>query len=358
MKHLQSHFNKWMLVYVLIAIGLGLLAGDINAAWTQANAGLVNTLTTVAVFFVIYPMMVNLKIESLVKVGKKIKGLSLAMIFNFIWTPLIGFALARLFLRDPLIALGFLLVMVVPCSSMAIGYTGLSGANVELATVSVALSFVIAIFSVPFWMTLFASHYAVPVPIREMMTTILTVLIAPMILGYLTRLGLTRWLGEKKFQQWQPFFPSLSLLAMFGIIFLIFFGKATMVLNKYQVVLLLLIPSALYVILTLTLETWLNRKLGLSYQDHMAVAFTSSSSNNSTAIAIATLAFSPLVAVPAATMPIIQSVLMITYLKLAPQVREYFNKTRSEIPIKDPASGKVWLRQNTIRKTRSENKEK
>ena len=324
MKALQEHLNKWMLLYVLLAIGLGLAVGYPSAAWTQVNQNMVSTLTTLAVFFVIYPMMVNLKIESLVKAGKNVKGLSLAMLYNFVWTPLLGLALAKSFLSDPLIALGFLLVMVVPCSSMAVGYTGLSGANVELATVAVALSFVIAVFSVPFWMTLFAAHYAVPVPIQEMVTTILTVLIAPMILGYLTRRILVRWLGEKRFQQFQPFFPSISLLAMFGIIFLIFFGKATMIVSKYQVVLLLLVPSALYVILSLALQTWLNRRLGLSYQDHMAVAFASASSNNSTAIAIATMAFSPLVAVPAATMPIIQTLLMVSYLKLAPHVREYF----------------------------------
>ena len=331
MKALQEHLNKWMLVYVVLAIAAGLVIGYPSAAWTQANQSAVSTLTTLAVFFVIYPMMVNLKIESLAKAGKNAKGLSLAMLYNFVWTPLLGLALAKSFLSDPLIALGFLLVMVVPCSSMAVGYTGLSGANVELATVAVALSFVIAVFSVPFWMTLFASHYAVPVPIQEMVTTILTVLIAPMILGYLTRLMLVGWLGEKKFQQLQPFFPSISLLAMFGIIFLIFFGKATMIVSKYQVVLLLLVPSTLYVLLSLALQTWLNRRLGLSYRDHMAVAFASSSSNNSTAIAIATMAFSPLVAVPAATMPIIQTLLMVSYLKLAPRVRAYYDKRRAEV---------------------------
>ena len=329
MKVLQEHLNKWMLLYVGLAIGLGLVAGYAGAAWTQTNSSLVSTLTTVAVFFVIYPMMINLKLESLVKAGKNLKGLSLAMIYNFIWTPLIGFVLAHIFLHDPLIALGFLLVMVVPCSSMAIGYTGLSGANVELATVSVALSFIIAVFTVPFWMTIFASHYAVPVPVREMVTTILTVLIAPMILGYFTRRGLVGWFGEATFKKFQPFFPSLSLLAMFGIIFLIFFGKAMMVMSKWQVVLLLVVPSALYVLLSLGLQTWLNRRLGLPYHDHMAVSFTSSSSNNSTAIAIATLAFSPLVAVPAATMPIIQTILMVSYLKLAPRVHAYFEQRRA-----------------------------
>jgi ACR3 family arsenite transporter len=158
--------------------------------------------------------------------------------------PLIGWALAKVFLSDPLLALGFLLVMVVPCSSMSIGYTGLSEGNLELATVVVALSFVLAVVAVPLWMTIFAANYSVPIPISDMLMSILTVLIAPMILGYLTRLALTRWLGEKKFQRLQPLFPSLSLLAMYGIVFMIFFAKATMIVDKWQTVLLLLVPNA------------------------------------------------------------------------------------------------------------------
>jgi arsenite transporter len=114
-------------------------------------------------------------------------------------------------------------------------------------------------------------------------------------------------------------------LAMLGIIFLIFFGKATMIMSRWQVVALLLVPSGLYVVLSLALQTWLNRRLGLPYGDHMAAAFASSSSNNAAAIAIATMAFAPLVAVPAATMPIIQSLLMVTYMKMAPRVCDYFD---------------------------------
>ena len=332
MKALQEHLNRWMLLYVLLAIGLGLVVGHASSSWSQANSARISSLTTLAVFFVIFPMMVNVRLESLLKAGKNVKGLALAMFYNFVWTPLIGFVLARLFLTEPLIALGFLLVMVVPCSGMAVGYTGLAGGNIELATVAVALSFVIAVFSVPFWMALFAAQYAVPIPVREMVTTILTVLIAPMVLGYLTRRGLVRWRGETQFQKWQPFFPTLSLLAMFAIIFLIFFGKADMIVDKWRVVVLLLVPSGLYVLVSLALQTWLNRRLGLSYQEHMAVAFASSSSNNATAIAIATIAFSPLVAVPAATMPIIQSILMVSYLRMAPSVRAYFDRKRAGLP--------------------------
>ncbi|HEX2807647.1 MAG TPA: bile acid:sodium symporter, partial [Kineosporiaceae bacterium] len=79
--------------------------------------GGIGTMTTAAVFLVIYPMMVNLRVEALVQAGRNVRGLLLALVYNFVWAPLIGFVLVRLFLHDPLLALGFLLVMVVPCSS-------------------------------------------------------------------------------------------------------------------------------------------------------------------------------------------------------------------------------------------------
>jgi len=330
MKALQEHLNKWLLLYVLLAMGLGLLVGYPNAAWTTKNSNTVKNLTTLAVFFIIYPMMINLKLEALLQVGKNVKELLLTVVFNFVWAPLIGWILAKMFLTDPLLSLGFLLVMVVPCSSMSIGYTGLAEGNLELATVAVALSFVLAVVAVPLWMSVFAANYQVPVPIYDMLMSILEVLIAPMILGYLTRLLLTRWLGEKKFSQLRPLFPSLSLLAMYGIVFMIFFSKATMIVNKWQTVLLLLVPNGLFIAITLFVMTWVNRRLGVSYRDNMAIVFASTGKNNGTAIAIATMAFSPLVAIPAATMPIFQILFLVLYLKMAGWLRGYFGEQHTE----------------------------
>ena len=326
MKALQQHINKWLLPYSLVAMAAGLAIGYPGAAWTKANAGTVSTLTTVAVFLIIYPIMVNLKFGALAKAGRNLRGVGLAVVYNFVWAPLIGLLLAHVFLQDPLLALGFLLVMVVPCSSMSIGYTGLAEGNLELATVIVALSFVLAVVAVPLWMLVFAAHYQVAIPIQDMLTSILTVLIAPMILGYLTRRGLVAVLGEMRFHRLQPLFPALSLLAMFGIVFLIFFAKATMIVGQWPTVLLLLVPNALFVGITLVAVTWLNRRLGLSYRDNMAVVFASTGKNNGTAIAIAAMAFSPLVAIPAATMPIFQILLLVLYLKAAGWVRGYFGE--------------------------------
>jgi ACR3 family arsenite efflux pump ArsB len=325
-RSLQDHLNRWMLAYVSLAILVGLVAGNGLAGFAKSQAGLLGSLTTAAVFMIIYPMMVNVRFEALLQAGRNLRGIGIALAFNFVWAPLVGWVLATVFLSDPLLALGFLLVMVVPCSSMAIGYTGLAKGDLELATVVVALSFVLAIVAVPLWMSLFASRYAVPVPIGDLISSILTVLVAPMVLGYATRRGLLRWLGKARFATIAPLFPALSLLGMYAIVFLIFFGKATLIIERWQTVAILLVPNAIFMGLTLLVVTWLDRRLAMGYEEHMAVAFTSTGKNNGTAIAIATTAFSPLVAIPAATMPIFQILLMVLYLRAAPRLRAWFGR--------------------------------
>lgn len=336
LRSLQEHLNRWMLAYVSLAIMVGLVAGNGLAGFAKGQAGLLGGLTTAAVFMIIYPMMVNVRFEALLRAGRNLRGIGIALLFNFVWAPLVGWVLATVFLSDPLLALGFLLVMVVPCSSMAIGYTGLAKGDLELATVVVALSFVLAIVAVPLWMSLFASRYAVPVPIGDLISSILTVLVAPMVLGYTTRRGLLRWLGKARFGALAPLFPALSLLGMYAIVFLIFFGKATLIIDRWQTVAILLVPNAIFIGLSLLVLTWLDRRLRMGYEEHMAVAFTSTGKNNGTAIAIATTAFSPLVAIPAATMPIFQILLMVLYLRAAPRLRARFGRP-ALVAVEQPA---------------------
>ncbi len=328
LRSIQEHLNRWMLAYVALAMAAGLAIGYPAASVTTSASGAISGLTTVAVFFIVYPMMVNVRFEALARAGRNLRAVGLALGFNFVWAPLVGWLLAAIFIGEPLLALGFMLVMVVPCSSMAIGYTGLAKGDLELATVVVALSFVLAVVAVPAWMLLYAGSYHLAVPLGNLVTSILTVLIAPMILGYVTRLALVRWLGREGFGRLQPLFPAASLVAMYAIVFLIFFGKATLIVTRWSTVLALLVPNAIFIGLTLLAVTWLARRLGLGYAEDMALAFASTGKNNGTAIAIATTAFSPLVAIPAATMPIFQILLLVGYLRAAPRVRAWFEGQR------------------------------
>lgn len=339
LKKIQENLKTYLLWYVSISILIGWALGYFNTAFIKQHQPTLKTLITIVVFLMIYPMMINIRLEALAKAVRNLKGLGLTLAYNFVWAPLLGFALSKIFLNDPEVGFGFLLVMVVPGSSMSIGYTGLAGGNLELATVAIATSFVTAIAAIPFWLGVLGGSFNVPVPMGLLMNAILTVLILPMILGYLTRLGLLRWLGETGFKKLAPLFPSITLFNMYLIIFLIFFMKGAILLQKWQLMLWLIVPNLVFVSLTLAVITWVDRKMGLSYEDHMGIIFASTGKNNGTAIALATAAFSPLVAVPAATLPIFQIIFLVGYLKIEHWVRHYFGAPHGVIESEQPVSG-------------------
>ncbi len=81
--------------YALAAIAVGLCLGRLASSWTTQHDQLVATATTAMVFLVIYPMMVGLKFEALLQAGHNVKGLALALAFNFVWAPLLGLSWRR-----------------------------------------------------------------------------------------------------------------------------------------------------------------------------------------------------------------------------------------------------------------------
>ena len=155
----------------------------------------------------------------------------------------------------------------------------------------------------------------------------LIVLVLPMIVGTATRRILAKRLGREGFARVAPVFPAVTMTSMLGSIFLIFFSMATTLLDQWPLMLWLMVPNALFMAGTFALVTVLDRFAGLSYADNMAVAFATTGKNNATAVALATATFSPLVAVPAATLPIFQIVFMIAYMWLAPHLVRWFARS-------------------------------
>ncbi len=98
-------------------------------------------------------MMINLRVEDIVKVVRKPKPIFLAIFMNFLISPSLAFLWAHLLFQNaPYLATGFILKIAVPCSGMVAAWTGYARGRVETALIIVALSLILAIFFVPFWM--------------------------------------------------------------------------------------------------------------------------------------------------------------------------------------------------------------
>ncbi len=314
---LKNHLDKYLPVYVTLAMIAGFYVG--THANVEAYKGTLKTLNMLVVISMIYPMMINLRLGELKNSAKLGKQLAIALTMGLVISPLIMYGaiwLTELFHPvNHMLALGLLLAVVVPCSSMSIAYTGFTKGNIELATIVVALSFTLAIVTVPAWLKVFASSYHVSISVWLLVKTILIVVITPMILGVLTRAYLMSKLGPEGFLRIKPAFPAISLLGMYAIVFLIFMEKAKLIASKPSIVGLALIPLVLYYIIALLFMTFVDKGAGVPYKDHMAITFTSVGKNEGTAMAIALAAGTGLMAIAPAVTPIVQIPFLVGYVK-------------------------------------------
>jgi len=315
---LKNHLDKFLPVYVTFAMILGFAVG-LNFD-VENYKGILHWLNIIVVISMIYPMMINLRLGELKNSMKQGKQLAIGLTMGLVVAPLLMWLLIYLVSLfhplNPQLELGLMLAMVVPCSSMSIAYTGFTEGNIELATIIVAFSFILAIITVPGWLWIYASSSHVSVPTMLLIVTIIEVVFVPMFFGILTRSWLIKKRGEKGFLKLKPLFPSISLIGMYIIVFLIFMEKAKLIAKKPEIVLIALVPLILYYAISLGLLTYLNRALGISYRDHMAITFPSVGKNEGTAMAIAMSAGMGLMAIPPAVTPLIQIPFLIGYVKM------------------------------------------
>lgn len=322
---LANNLKTNLLWYSLASIAAGWILGLLFPAVAAHQAGLFKTITMVLVFFMIYPMMVNLNIARMVDVARNPKAVLLSLGYNFLVTPAISLALAALFFRNsPEIALGFWLVMLIPGSSMSLGYTGLTKGNLEVGAIALGLNFVVVPFTLPFVMHLLGGAYNVHVPLSSLIWTVVLVLLLPMVLGDVTRRIVLRAGGKKGYEAIKPLLSTVTMAGMLLVVAVIFFTKAELLTEKWRILIPLAIVTFLYLLVMFPLMTWVNRLVGLTYEEHMGIAFLSTGKNNGTAIAIALMAFNPLTAIPAATLPLFQIVFSIGYVQLAGRVKRLF----------------------------------
>lgn len=332
---LREHLDKFLAVYVAISIVIGLLLGLKAGSWVPAHESFLNILQFAAIIIMIFPMMVMLNFNGLAKAFKSWKMLIIVLLMNFGWGPLWAIILGDIFLTNPLLRLGVFLAWLVPCSSMSVGYVGLMRGNIEAATAMVAITFILAIPIIPILAGWYGAAYHVTVPMMLLIMTIIEVIIIPLIVGLITHAALLKKLGPAKFRQYSPIFPSITMLGMFLIVFVIFFAHANLIVTEINSVIGVFYIAMVFGTISLLFMTIFLKAIKFNYWDAMAAIFPSIGKNEGTAIAIAALAFSPLVTIPPTIFPIFQIIFLVTYIKLRSKIAHYYGIKSRDVTFKD-----------------------
>ncbi len=65
LERVRDHLDKFLGLYVGLAIIIGLIAGHYNAAWVRSNEALLHNVMLASVYVMIFPMMLMLNIKAL-----------------------------------------------------------------------------------------------------------------------------------------------------------------------------------------------------------------------------------------------------------------------------------------------------
>jgi len=272
-------------------------------------------LVPVALFFMLWPAMLDMELSGLRGLYRRPRTLLLSLSLNFLFAPLLIYALSRILLSDapPEMVIGVLLFGLMPCGGMAPSYTGMLKGNVGLAVSIAAVSLLLSIGAVPLWTELLIGRI-VPVPLSLAVRSMAITVLFPLFFAWLTRKIITVTRGADTFQRLKPSLKKISPYGLMLLAFAIFAMNGRQAMQDPLLMLRITLASSLFLTTLLVVSLYAGRKAGLHSADIAALAMSSATKNNAISLTLALLVFDRQVALAIAIAgPMVQIPVMLGF---------------------------------------------
>lgn len=298
----MSRIEKSQTLIILTAVGLGLLLGQIS--FIEEYSG---TLIIPFLLLMLYGLFLSIPLKNIKNAFKNIKFISVSTVINFMWTPLLAWGLGALFLSDhPAIWLGFILLLVTPCTDWYLIFTSIAKGNLSLATSVLPINLILQVVLLPVYLFIFAGTMEF-VEATTIIESIVLVLFVPLLLANLTRYLLRH---KKKFLENKviPLFGTLQIIFLSLAIVAMFASQGSQLLQNLEVIILMLLPLLLFFIINFILAQTVGKVFKFSYEDTTSLNLTIVARNSPLALAIVLTAFpdQPLIALVLVIGPLIE----------------------------------------------------
>ncbi|MGY5342612.1 arsenic resistance protein [Paenibacillus glucanolyticus] len=298
----MSLFEKLQTLIIMGAVGIGLLLGQLPAASGYAEYVIVPFL-----LLMLYGLFLTIPLRQLTQAFKNIRFLGSSTIINFIWTPLLAWVLGAVFLSDyPALWIGFIMLMVTPCTDWYLVFTSIAKGNVPLSTSVLPINLILQVLLLPLYLLLFAGTIET-MRMTTIMESVLLVLVVPFTLAHLTRF-LLREKKEVLDQKLVPFFAKAQIMFLSLAIVAMFASQGSYLLKNLEMIYILIVPILIYFTVNYVLGSLVGRMLRFSYEDSVSLHLTIIARNSPVALAIAVTAFpdQPLIALALVIGPLIE----------------------------------------------------
>jgi len=251
-------FEKYLTVWVALCIVAGVLIGRFWPAFpntlSQWEYAQVSIPVAILIWFMIYPMMVEINFDSIIEAGKRPKGLTVTLVTNWIIKPFTMFFFAWLFIQvifknfipadlGVQYVAGAILLGSAPCTAMVFVWSYLTDGDPAYTLIQVSVNDLVLIFAyAPLVMFLLGLNELV-VPWNTILLSVLLYIVVPLAAGYFSRRYLIRNKGIEWFEN--VFLEKLSNFTIIGLLatlIILFSFQGDVIVNNPIHILLIAIP--------------------------------------------------------------------------------------------------------------------
>jgi arsenite transporter len=386
-RKMTSIFERFLSLWVVLCIIAGILLGEIAPGVAQYLDGLaiyvkgapvVSIPIAICLFFMMYPIMVKIDFNEVIKAGKSGKPVFLTLFVNWCIKPFTMYAIALFFLgtlfygfigpnavdlvkmpfgldlpvgathgagtvvmaggvkmlQVPLwrsYLAGCILLGVAPCTAMVLVWSYLAKGNDGLTLVMVAINSLTMLVLYGVLGGFLLGVGRLPVPWQALLLSISIYVALPLVAGYLSRKWIISTKGETWFKEkFLHVLTPVTIIALLITLVLLFSFKGEVIVANPLTILWIAIPLFIQTNLIFWLGYGLARLLKLRYVDAAPAAMIGASNHFEVAIATATMLFGLSSGAALATVVgvLIEVPVMLMLVKICLKTPHWFERTK------------------------------
>src|SRR5699024_12005397 len=298
----MEKLSKYQSLTILIALAIGLVLGNVSTAIADISAKLIVPL----IMLMLFGLFLTIKMSDLKAAFMNVRFSLTSLLINFVWTPVFAFILGLIFLSSNLpVWIGFVMLMVTPCTDWYLVFTNLAKGNLALSTAILPINLILQVLLLPAFLLLFFGQTG-SIEANFLLESILLVLVVPFLLALVANQWTTKVRKLKgvlldSFKNSQILFLSLAIMAMFA-------SEGKNLILNYNILLKLLIPIFIFFLITYLFGVSISKWMKFTDGEKVSLVLTTMARNSpiSLAIALSAFAYELLIAISLVVAPLIE----------------------------------------------------
>lgn len=261
----ERYLSVWVALCIAAGVALGTLLPAVPDALGTLSVAQVNLPVAVLIWAMIFPMMLQIDLRSVLGVRRHPKGLTVTLVVNWLVKPFTMFALAWFFLTvvfAPWVegglareyVAGAILLGAAPCTAMVFVWSYLTKGDPAYTLVQVAINDLIMLVAFVPIVALLLGIADITVPWETLLYSVLIYVVVPLVAGYAVRRGLIGAKGERWFDdEFLARFGPVTVVALLLTVVLLFSFQAEQILANPLHIALIAVPLTIQTVFVFAL---------------------------------------------------------------------------------------------------------